>query len=404
MTGPAARIEASALLRRPGVRSVLACLDRDGETARLVGGAVRNLLMGLPITDMDICTTALPDMVMARARAAGIHAVPTGYEHGTITLVVDGVPHEVTTLREDIGTDGRRAVVRFGRDFRADALRRDFTINALSLAADGGLYDYTGGLADIGPRRLRFIGDADQRIREDYLRILRFFRFSASYGTGALDPEGMAAVLRNRAGLEGLSRERVRQEMVKLLVAPHAEAVLAFMDVSGVLAGVLGGPADVSALAAMVAQEAAAGFGADAVRRLGALAVRNVGDISRLRADLRLTNREEAHLAAILPGVDGRADEAILKAALYRLGRAVFCDSVLFQAALLHDRSDRSAALSLPERWAVPHFLITGADVLALGIPKGPAVGRILAETEARWISAGMPEGREAQLGLVAAS
>ena len=188
----------------------------------MVGGAVRNALLGIPIGDIDIATTALPDEVIRRARAAGIKSVPTGIDHGTVTLVVEGQPFEVTTLREDIETFGRKAKVAFGRDWVRDAERRDFTINGLSVDADGVVHDHVGGLADIAARRVRFIGDPDQRIAEDYLRILRFFRIHAAYGAGEPDRAGYLACIRGRAGLAGLSAERVRMEMLKLVVANGA--------------------------------------------------------------------------------------------------------------------------------------------------------------------------------------
>lgn len=402
MTGGAGHADAAVLLERPGVARVLACLDRDGEEARLVGGAVRNHLMGLQVADIDICTTALPDVVIDRARAAGLHAVPTGYDHGTVTLIAEGVPHEVTTLRQDVDTDGRHAVVAFGRDFRADALRRDFTINALSMGRDGAIHDYVGGRDDIARRAIRFIGDADSRIREDYLRILRFFRFSAAYGDGGLDADGLNAVVRNRQGLAGLSRERVRQEMVKLIVAPRAAQVLAMMDVSAILADVLGARGDVPAFATLEEQEVCAGLAPEVTRRLAALAVRSPNDVARLRDLLRLTNREEARLLAMLPPLEAGLPEAELKEARYRRGEVAYIDALLLTAAVARSRDDLSAALGLPQRWTPPRFEITGADVMARGVPHGRAVGKILAETEARWIAAGMPEGRAEQEALLA--
>ena len=190
----------ASLLATPGLETVFALLDRDGEEARMVGGAVRNALMGLPVADIDIATTATPDIVMQRAAAAGLRALPTGIDHGTVTLLVDHKPFEITTLREDIETDGRHAIVKFGRDFSHDAQRRDFTMNALYARVDGTVEDYTDGLADLAQRRVRFIGDAHQRIREDYLRILRLFRFHAAYGEGSLDADALhaAIVLRDR--------------------------------------------------------------------------------------------------------------------------------------------------------------------------------------------------------------
>ena len=381
-------------LTRPGVRRILALLGREGEEARVVGGAVRNHLMGLTIADIDIATTALPDTVIARAGAAGLHAVPTGYAHGTVTLVADGVAHEVTTLREDVHTDGRHAVVCFGRDFAADALRRDFTINALSVDAAGIVYDYASGLDDLAVRRVRFIGDADARICEDYLRILRFFRFTAAYGDGVLDPDGMEAVLRHGAGLARLSRERVRQETIKLIVAPYAVPVIATMEAHGLLMPVVMRRAHPDRLARMAALEREAGNAPDAVRRLMALAVEGEADIARLREALRLTNAEVRRMEAILPA----RPDLHAHVALYRLGPVPFGDAVLVRAAMRPDWDGWQDVHALPGAWLPPPFELTGADALALGIARGPAVGEALAGAERSWIAAGFPAGREAQM------
>src|SRR5580700_1477416 len=218
-----ARVLDDALRLKSGPTArVLALLDGDGEEARVVGGAVRNALLRIPIGDIDIATTALPTEVIRRAKAAGIKSVPTGIEHGTLTLVVDAQPLEVTTLREDTETFGRKAKVAFGRDWVADAQRRDFTINGLSVDADGVVHDHVGGLDDIAARRVRFIGDPNQRISEDYLRILRFFRIHAAYGAGEPDRAGVLACISGRAGLATLSAERVRVEMLKLMIADGA--------------------------------------------------------------------------------------------------------------------------------------------------------------------------------------
>ena len=216
---------------------LLAVLDCDGEEARVVGGAVRNALLGMPIAEVDVATTAVPEEVVKRVTAAGFKPVPTGIEHGTVTVVIDKHPFEVTTLRKDVETYGRHAKVEFGRDWKADAERRDFTINALSATRDGAIYDYTGGLDDLGHRRVRFIGDPAKRIAEDYLRILRFFRFHAAYGTSDHpDAVGLAACIAGRDGLDQLSRERLRMEMMKLVVAPHAVPTLISMTDSGIAA------------------------------------------------------------------------------------------------------------------------------------------------------------------------
>lgn len=399
MTGGPAMpdIAGAEFLARPGVRQVLGLLDGGGEEARVVGGAVRNHLMDLPIADIDIATTAVPDEVLRRAREAGVHAVPTGYEHGTVTLVAHGVAHEVTTLREDIHTDGRHAVVCFGRDFAADALRRDFTINALSVDGQGRLFDYGGGLADVAARRVRFIGGADQRIREDYLRILRFFRFSAAYGDGTLEPGGLAAVLRHREGLSRLSRERIRQEMMKLIVAPQAGPVIGLMAEHGLLAPVLEGPGDAGRFLRLVALEAEAGARPEAVRRLMALAVSAVADLDRLREALRLTNEEMRRMTAL---VAARPDQHA-HLALYRLGAEAFRDAVLLSAAA-GDWPEWREVMALPEAWQPPPFLLSGKDVLARGVARGPEVGETLARAERQWIAAGFPAAEDAQQQILA--
>ena len=253
---------------------LLDVLDRDGEEARVVGGAVRNALLGEPVVDIDVATTAVPDEVMRRAAAAGFKPVPTGIDHGTVTVVVDGTPFEVTTLREDVETFGRHARVAFGRNWQHDAERRDFTMNALYAARDGTVHDYVGGLDDLTERRVRFIGDPAQRIAEDYLRILRFFRFHAAYGDGGLpDAAGLSACIAARAGLETLSRERVRTEMLKLLVAAHAVPALVSMSETGLLVAVLGGVPLLASFANMTKLERELSLTPDPVRRLGALAV-----------------------------------------------------------------------------------------------------------------------------------
>jgi tRNA nucleotidyltransferase/poly(A) polymerase len=260
---------------------------------------VRNTLLDLPVSDIDLATTALPDVVMERATAAGLHAVPTGIEHGTITVVVNERPFEVTTLRQDVETDGRHAVVRFGRDWKVDAGRRDFTINAMFVTRAGDVIDFAGGLEDIEARRVRFIGDPATRIAEDYLRVLRFFRFHAAYGDGLPDAEGLTACVRAREQLGQLSRERVRNELMKLLVAHHAVPTLAIMSETGILIDVLAGVPWLSSFSNLIKAEMHLGIDADATRRLGALVVRVREDADRLRERLRLTNEETRKARAL---------------------------------------------------------------------------------------------------------
>src|SRR4051794_16288976 len=288
MSEPLDREALAALLRRPALARLLAALDGAGEEARVVGGAVRNALLGRPVRDIDVATTATPEVVTARAREVGFRPVPTGIEHGTVTVVVEGAPFEVTTLREDIETDGRRAVVRFGRDFDADARRRDFTINALSLGRDGRLHDPVGGLADLAARRMRFIGDPAARIREDYLRTLRFFRFHAEYGEGDLDRAGLEAAIREREGLGVLSPERIRAELLKLLTARRGVALVEALADAGLLTRLTGGVGEIGRLG-RAASHARDGE-PDALRRLAALAVTTREDAERLRERLRLSN------------------------------------------------------------------------------------------------------------------
>jgi tRNA nucleotidyltransferase/poly(A) polymerase len=245
---------------------VLKLLNGEGEEARAVGGAVRNALMKLPVGEVDVATTAVPDEVIRRAKAAGIKSVPTGIDHGTVTLVVDAKPFEVTTLREDTETFGRHARVSFGRDWVGDANRRDFTINALSAGPDGVVHDYVGGLADIAARRVRFIGDAGKRIEEDYLRILRFFRIHAAFGAGEVDRSGYLACIGARAGLATLSAERLRMEMLKLLVAGGAAGAIEAMADSGLLQAIVGGVTYAGSFSAMIGAEQALGLKADAMR------------------------------------------------------------------------------------------------------------------------------------------
>jgi poly(A) polymerase len=392
----ARRIDAE-WLKQGAAAALLEVLDRDGEEARVVGGAVRNALLGVPVGDVDVATTALPPEVIRRVEAAGFKAVPTGIEHGTITVVINGEPHEVTTLREDVETYGRRAKVAFGRDWRRDAERRDFTMNALSVGRDFLVHDYVGGLADIAARRLRFIGQAGARIAEDYLRILRFFRFHAAYGTGEPDAEGLAACIAARAHLAHLSRERVRMEIIKLLVAPRAVPTLAVMAEAGLIELVLAGVPLIASLGNMVRVEAALDLPADPVRRLGALALFVTEDADRLRERLKLSNAEYERLQVMADGwwrVSAGGSENDARALLYRLGPERFLDRVL----LAWSRSGAGAAdqawcacAALPRRWSVPVFPLKAADFLARGVAKGPALGVALRAAEDAWIAQGFP-------------
>jgi poly(A) polymerase len=375
---------------------VLELLNGNGEEARVVGGAVRNALLKIPVGDIDIATSALPTEVIRRAKAAGIRSVPTGIDHGTVTLVVDAQPFEVTTLREDTETFGRKAKVAFGRDWVRDAERRDFTINGLSVDANGVVHDHVGGLEDIAAKRVRFIGDPGKRIAEDYLRILRFFRIHAAYGAGEPDRAGYLACIAARAGLAGLSAERVRMEMLKLMVAQGAAGAVTAMTDGGLLLLILGGVAYPGTFAAMIAAEQALGLGPDPVRRLGALAVAVTEDAKRLGSRLRLTNNETKSLDSMghrwwrLAGMD----EAIARRRLYRLGAERYRDRLMLAWARAgrdaNSASWRELAL-LPQRWSAPKFPLKAADFIARGIAEGAALGQVLALAEDAWLAANFP-------------
>ncbi|WP_027516394.1 CCA tRNA nucleotidyltransferase [Bradyrhizobium sp. WSM1417] len=389
-----------------GTARVLQLLNADGEEARVVGGAVRNALLGLVPGDIDIATTALPHEVMRRAKSAGIKAVPTGIDHGTVTLVIDSQPYEVTTLREDTETFGRKAKVAFGRDWVKDAERRDFTMNGLSVDADGVVHDYVGGIADAAARRVRFIGDPDQRIAEDFLRILRFFRIHAAFGAGDPDRNGYVACIRGRAGIASLSAERLRMEMLKLLVAQRASAAALAMADGGLLQALTGGVVYTGPLSAMIAIERELGLAASSTRRLAALTVAVTEDAKRVATRLRLSNAETKALDSMghrwwRLATKGEADARRL---LYRLGAERYHDRVLlgWARAGRDVGSSRWRALAeLPQRWTAPKFPLRAADFIARGMAEGPSLGHVLTLAEDAWLAADFPL-EEAALASIA--
>jgi poly(A) polymerase len=361
-------------LTRPETQAVCSMLTQAGHQALLVGGCVRNALMGLPVADVDIATDALPETVSLLAEKAGLKPVPTGIEHGTVTIVANGIPHEVTTFRRDVETFGRHATVAFSTDVAEDAGRRDFTMNALYSLPDGEVIDPLGGLPDIRARRVRFVGEPQARIAEDYLRILRFFRFHALYGDAAqgLDPEALAACAALADGLDGLSRERIGAEMRKLLGAPDPAPSVAAMDRSGILARFLPG-ASSRALPVLIHLEG--GRTPDWLRRLAVIGGADEAD------RLRLSRTEAARLATLRDGIATLRSPGELG---YRLGADVAADILLASAALTE--------MPLPAGWAEAvargaraRFPVSAADLM----PRltGPALGRRLAELEAQWIA-----------------
>lgn len=383
------------------VQAIFAAMNRDGHEARIVGGAVRNTLMGLPVGDIDFAATAQPEEIVHFARAAGLKPVPTGIAHGTITVVVQGTPFEVTTLRRDVETHGRHATVAFTRDWAADAARRDFTINALYAAADGRVVDPLGGAADLQARRVRFINSPRERIREDFLRILRFFRFTADYADGAPDAEGLAACIAERGGLARLSPERVRAELFRILLTRRPMAALQPMAESGLLTAILGGVARLAHFARLARLEAELGESPAAIRRLAALAVMVEEDAARLAVRLRLSNAETARLdqmAGQAPVLEASLEEPAAREVLYRIGPAAFRDRVLI--AWARSRAEPADEAwrhlhALPDRWTAPVFPLKGHDLLARGIAAGPRLGATLRELEAKWIGSGFKLTRD---------
>ncbi|QNP78840.1 CCA tRNA nucleotidyltransferase [Agrobacterium tumefaciens] len=386
---------------KPALKRIFALLNADGGEVRIVGGAVRNALMDLPVVDVDLATTLTPDVVVARAKAAGIKAVPTGIEHGTVTLVIDGEGFEVTTLRRDVETNGRHAQVAFGTDWQTDAERRDLTINALYADEKGEIIDLIDGLPDIETGTVRFIGDAAMRISEDYLRILRFFRFFAHYGSGRPDADGLRASARAKDKLGTLSAERVWSELKKLLSARDPSRALLWMRQSGVLTEILPETEKwgIDAIHGLVATEQALGWAVDPMLRLSAILPPDRDRLVALAAHLRLSKAEAAYLThwASAPAADPELKETALDRLLYRQG--VEGVKTRLKLALAAARADVSAGdtamqkvarlstlLARAEKFHRPGFPLSGVDVMAAGVEAGPKVGEVLKSLEEKWI------------------
>jgi poly(A) polymerase len=389
-------------MRDDAVAALFAALARAGAPARFVGGCVRDALLGRPAGDVDIATPLPPDRVAAALRDAGLKAVPTGIEHGTVTAVVpSGEGHrsfEVTTLRVDVETDGRHAVVAFTGDWRADAARRDFTMNALSAEPDGLLHDYFGGIADALAGRVRFVGDPARRLEEDRLRLLRFFRFQAHYGREPPDAAALAACGAYAPGIVRLAGERVRSELFKLMAAPDPVPVWRTMQAYDVAPYVLNGRAgDADRLAGLVRSEPEP----DSLRRLAALWDGDAAETEALADRLRLSNEDRERLrllAAERDAVDGAIDRRALRRLLYRVGRARGVDLVLLGSARTPD-DPRSAALRAEaDGWPEPQFPLKGRDVVEAGVAPGRRVGRLLDAVERWWIDTDFTADREACL------
>ncbi len=398
-------------LAAPGLRMLLDALSQGGHEARIVGGAVRNTLFGEPVTDIDIATTREPAETIAAAEAAGLKAVPTGIDHGTVTVVADGHPYEVTTLRADTETDGRRAKVAFGRDWQTDAQRRDFTINALYADANGAVFDLVGGIDDIGTRTVRFIGSAEERIREDYLRILRFFRFFAWYGDGRPDAEGVRACARLKDGLGQLSAERVWAELRKLLAAPDPSRALLWMRQTGILSAVVPESEKwgIDAIHGVVAAGRDLGWEPDPMLRLEAIVPPDAARLSALAKRLKLSNAERDRLErfALTGEIGAGTNDKNLKETLYFGDAQAIADRLTLQlaaargegnAARLEKAANFLRLLDVANRWEKPGFPLGGDDLIALGMAPGKAMGDTLARLERDWVQSGFRLDRAALL------
>ena len=368
-----------------------AVMDALGE-ARFVGGVVRNSLMGREVSDIDIATPLTPDEVTKRLEATKLKAVPTGVEHGTITAISNGRPYEVTTLRRDVSTDGRRAVVTFTTDWAEDAQRRDFTMNALYADATGEVFDTVGGVAVLKAGRVRFVGDPVTRIREDFLRILRLFRFHAWYGKSEIDKPALQACAAEKAGLRQLSGERIAKEMLKLLAAEDPVPVLRSMAATGILSEVLPGELNIVRLERLVAIDGTNFFQPDAILRLAALLPDRAAGAHEIADRWKLSNADRDRLADIAGNTDKIVSYLSIKEVrklLYKLGTARFKDRVSLKWA--EDPKETNfvqwrALLAMADAWQRPKFPLDGGNVMAAGVPQGPLIGKILTEVEEWWI------------------
>ncbi len=383
----AERLPAVEWTRRDDLAALIAALGTDDEgngAMRYVGGAVRDTLLEIAVKDIDVATVLPPDAVIARLDAAGIRSVPTGIAHGTVTAILPHGPVEITTLRHDVATDGRRATVAFATDWREDASRRDFTINALYAdPASGEIFDYFGGLADLADRRVRFIGDARKRIREDHLRILRYFRFQARFGSQPADTDSEKACSELAGTLKKLSRERVGMELLNLLGLPDPAPTLARMAQLGVLAEILP-EADVPALAQLVEEEQRQGAAPSAIRHLAALLPADPTVAEHVAARFRLSGAQKKRLVAAAERVSGPKNAHALA---YHLGYEETTDWLLLAGM------DIAPLVG----WQVPEFPLKGGAVVARGVAAGPEVARIMLMIEAHWVAEGFPDAARVQ-------
>jgi poly(A) polymerase len=389
----AGRIDLPDRMRDPAAARLFAALDAAGIAARFVGGCVRNAVLGRSIDDIDIAVTKAPETVMLALKAAKLKAIPTGLKHGTVTAVVDGRTFELTTLRRDVETDGRHAVVAFTDDWLEDASRRDFTFNALYADRDGTLYDPFEGRADLAQCKVRFIGDPDQRIAEDRLRVLRFFRFHAWYGAPPLDGPSYEACARHAGALGSLSSERVAKEVLRLLSAADPADAIEAMANAGALDHWLPEYDGTTRLRALIARETAP----DGLRRLAAV-LENDADATAIGKRLKLSTQQALRLEIMLaaePAMDVAGGARAWRAQIYRLGTSLYIDRLLLA---VDAAGDWRAALALAQSWTPPELPVSGGDALKLGLKPGPKVGALLDQVERWWIAGDFTADRKACL------
>lgn len=384
-------IKTQGWLNAAETRAIMDALCANGGAARFVGGCVRNALLGVPVSDIDIATPLTPDEVAKRSKAAGFNVHETGIEHGTLTITVGGKPFEVTTLRRDVSTDGRRATVAFSTDWKEDAERRDFTMNALYADASGQVFDFTNGIADLKAHRVKFIGDPAKRIAEDYLRILRLFRFHALYGKGEIDVDGLRACSAAALQIKTLSGERIQTEMLKLMAADQPVPVFRTMAAAGVLAEVLPGPLNFDRFERLCDNDNDQFLTPDPLLRLGAI-LTDAGQAREIAERWRLSNNDRDRLLTMLSApvkVVSYMSIREVRRALYRHGVASFKDWARLRWA--EDPKPSNAVQwralgALAESWQRPEFPVTGTQVMQAGVPQGPLVGRVLGEVEDWWV------------------
>lgn len=395
-------------LKGAELQALFDILCADGGDARVAGGAVRNALMGMPASDVDLCTTLVPQDVVKRLEGAGYKAVPTGIDHGTVTAVIEGLAFEVTTLRKDIETDGRHAVVEFGTDWQADANRRDLTMNGLYCDRDGKVYDYVDGYKDIVSRDVRFIGDAETRIKEDSLRILRFFRFFAWYGGGRPNASGLKACAAGRRLLAGLSVERVWMELKKMLAAPDPSRAILWMRTTGILGAVLPETHKwgTDAVPGLLRLEQEQGWKADPLFRLMGMVRPDEETMQNLSKRLAFSNKETQRMVAWANNPAPKPDISIsdFEKFLYKSDAQGLMDSMKLEVVHLQGRDEVTNAdamlkfIDFTQNWKRPTFPLQGQDLIAAGVKPGPEMGKKLNALEKAWIESGFKLTREALL------